>query len=86
MSETISKSKLTLWVDTEIKRFGKEWAKQHHGSLSQVVSDYLVRLRWAGKPAPAGPWVQKLSGLLKSRRRPDTASYGKYLEKKYLGP
>ena len=84
MPEAPSKSKLTLWVDKETKRFGKEWAKRHHGSLSRVVSDYLVRLRAADGPAPAGPLVLKLSGLLKGRRV-DRAPYRRYLEKKYLG-
>ena len=84
MSETLSKSKLTLWIDKETKRFGKEWAKKHHESLSQLVSDYLGRLKVTDKTAPLTPLVQRLSGVLKGRR-PDRASYRKHLEKKYLG-
>ncbi len=84
MAETASKSKLTLWVDKETKRFGKEWAKQHSESLSGLFSNYLVRLRAAGKSAPLTPLVQKLSGVLKDRQQSRSA-YRKHLEKKYLG-
>ena len=83
MRRTAVKSKLTLWVDKETKQFGKAWAKQHHESLSKLVSDYLDRLKTTGKPSPLGPMVSRLSALLKGRR-PDIASYRKYLEKKYL--
>ena len=85
MRATLSKSKLTLWVDKETKQFGKEWAKRHHASLSQVVSDYLVRLRATGRTESTGPLVQKLDRLLKNRHRPDIVSYKRYLEKKHLG-
>ncbi len=84
MAETASKSKLTLWVDKETKRFGKEWAKQHRESLSGLLSNYLVRLRAAGKSASPTPLVPKLSGVFKGRR-PGRAVYRKHLEKKYLG-
>ena len=85
MSGTISKSKLTLWMDKETTRFGKEWAKQNHESLSQLVADYLTRLKAvAKKPDHLTPLVKKLSGVLKGRG-PERASYRKYLEKKYLG-
>ena len=85
MSETTSKSKLTLWVDKETKRFGKEWAKQHHASLSQLVSEYLLRLQsTAKKSIHLTPMVQKLSGVIKTRRL-DRTTYQKYLEKKHLG-
>ena len=82
MAGTASKSKLTLWVDTETKRFGKEWAKLHHASLSHVVSAYLMRLRIVGQSAPATPLVRKLSGALKGHRGSRQA-YRSYLEKKY---
>lgn len=85
MSGTVSKSKLTLWVDKETKRLGKEWAKQHHASLSQLVSEYLMRLQaTAKKPAHLTPLVQKISGVVKGHRLERT-SYRKHLEKKYLG-
>ena len=84
MRHTAVKSKLTLWVDKEAGHFGKDWARRHHGSLSQVVSDYLQRLKSAEKSSPPAPMVSRLSALLKGRR-PDIASYQKYLEKKYLG-
>ena len=84
MPQLSSKSKLTLWVDRETKRFGKEWAKRHHESLSQLVSDYLCRLRAVGKAPKPTPLVQKLSGALKGRRV-DRTAYHKYIQKKYLG-
>ena len=84
MAETISKSKLTLWVDKETKRFGKEWAKQHRESLSGVLSNYLDRLRAATKAEPETPLVHKLIGVLKGRRD-SRSTYHKHLEKKYLG-
>ena len=62
---------------------GKEWAKQHHESLSKVVSDYLHRLKGVEKQASLTPLVRKLSGILKGPR-PDRASYRKHLKKKYL--
>lgn len=84
MAGTVSKSKLTLWVDKETKRFGKAWAKEHRESLSGLFSNYLVRLKASAKPEPLTPLVQKLSGVLKGRRQSQT-TYQKHLEKKYLG-
>lgn len=84
MASTGFKSKLTLWVDRETMRFGKQWAKQHRESLSGLFSNYLVRLKSAEQNAPLTPLVQKLSGVIKSRRLNRT-DYRKHLEKKYLG-
>ena len=83
MPGTLSKSKLTLWIDKETKRFGKEWAKRHHESLSQLVANYLMRLRITEKEVSSTPLVKKLSGVLKSRS--DKGFYRKQLERKYLG-
>lgn len=81
-----SKSKLTLWVDREAGRFGKEWAKQHHASLSQLVTDYLARLKATSESRPpVTPMVRRLSGVLKGRA-PLKLPYRKHLEKKYLEP
>ncbi len=82
--EPIAKSKLTLWVDKDTVRFGKEWAKRHKESLSHLVSAYLLRLRASEKVSPVTPLVQKLSGVIKGSC-PERTSYRKYLEKKYLG-
>ena len=81
---TGTKSKLTLWVDKETKQFGKEWAKRHQESLSQIVSVYLLRLHAAEKTSSATPLVQKLAGVVKGSRL-ERAAYRKYLQKKYLG-
>jgi hypothetical protein len=79
-----SKAKLTLWVDKDAVRFGKELAKKRRESLSGLVTSYLTRLRDAGTKEPLTPMVQKLSGVLRSRQGPE--SYHKHLEKKHLAP
>lgn len=82
------KSKLTLWVDKDTVRFGKELAKQHHESLSSLVAGYLARLKQAQiAGSPASPILRRLNGILKGRRlRWDREAYRKHLVKKYLGP
>ena len=84
MQATLSKTKLTLWVGNDTKKFGKRWAKEHNESVSQVFSDYLVRLREIEKsPFDITPIVNRLSGVIKGKKvtRED---YKKHLEKKYL--
>ena len=82
---SVLKSKLTLWVDKEAVRFGKELAKRQHASLSGLLSDYLVRLTAAGEAVTLTPMVRRLSGVIKTGRKERT-DYRKHLEKKYLGP
>ena len=79
-----AKAKLTLWIDRETVRFGKELARENRDSLSGMVSAYLARLKAAGQSPSLTPMVRKLSGVLKGKRG-DRASYRKHLEKKYLG-
>ena len=80
-----TKSKLTLWVDSRAKKIGKEWARRHQESLSQVVTDYLIRLEEGpGASATVTPLVKKLTGVL-SKTKLGRGDYRKYLEKKYLG-
>ena len=84
MPETLSKTKLTLWVDKETKRFGKEWAKRHGESFSHVLSSYLQRLREAEKIVSADtPIVGRLSGKPK-KPGDNRKDYGRHLEKKYF--
>ncbi len=81
-----SKSKLTLWVGGKAKRVGKAWAKKHHESLSEIVTNYLLRLETseASTKMAVTPLVQSLTGVVSSRKDP-IKTYRKYLEKKYLG-
>ena len=84
MRATLSKTKLTLWVENNTKKFGKQWAKEHNESVSQVFSDYLRRLMKIEKsPADITPIVNRLSGVLKGKKvtRED---YRKHLERKNL--
>lgn len=84
MQPTLSKSKLTLWVRKDTKKFGKRWAKKHNESVSQVFSDYLLRLKKMEEASfDIPPIVNRLSGAVKGKKvtRQD---YKRYLEKKYL--
>lgn len=84
MQTELSKAKLTLWVGSDAKEFGKQWAREHHGSISQLFSDYLLRLRKAEEaPASVTPIVSRLSGVIKGRKS-SRQGYKKYLEEKYL--
>lgn len=80
------KSKLTLWVGGRAKRVGKAWAKRHHESLSELVTNYLLRLETskASSKRAVTPLVQSLTGVISSKMDP-LKNYHKYLEKKYLG-
>ncbi len=80
-----SKSKLTLWVDSQLVKLGKQWAEEHRESLSQVVSNYLARLvSRQEKSSPITPAVRHISGILKGKKL-DRHAYHQHLEKKYLG-
>ncbi len=84
MQSTLTKTKLTLWVRTDTKRFGKRWAKKHNGSISQIFSDYLLRLKKVEEASPdTTPIVNRLSGVIKNKKvtRED---HKKHLEEKYL--
>jgi len=84
MRATLSKTKLTLWVENNTKKFGKRWAKEHNESVSQVFSDYLLRLMKIEKsPSDITPIVNRLSGVIKGKKA-TREDYKKHLEKKYL--
>jgi len=84
MQHTLSKTKLTLWVRKDTKKFGKQWAKQHNKSVSQIFSDYLLRLRKIQKSSfGITPIVNRLSGVIKGKKV-TRRNYKKHLEKKYL--
>lgn len=84
MQTTLSKTKLTLWIENDTKGFGKQWAKRHNESLSQLFSNYLLRLRESEESSfDTTPIVNRLSGVIKGKRvtRED---YKNHLEEKYL--
>ena len=84
MQSTFPKTKLTLWVRNDTKKFGKQWAKKHNESMSQLLSNYLLRLKKTEEsPFDITPIVDRLSGVIKGKRvtRED---YKKHLEEKYL--
>lgn len=84
MQPALSKTKLTLWIGKDTKKFGKQWAKQHNKSVSQIFSDYLLRLRKTQGPSfGVTPIVNRLSGVIKGKKA-TRKSYKKHLEKKYL--
>lgn len=81
-----SKSKLTLWVGGKAKRVGKAWAKKHRESLSEIVTNYLLRLETGEASASTHitPLVKSLTGVIASKKDP-RKMYHQYLSKKYLG-
>jgi hypothetical protein len=84
MQSTVSKTKLTLWIRSDTKNFGKQWAKKHNESISRLFSNYLLRLRKIEESSfDATPIVTRLSGIIKNKKvtRED---YKKHLEEKYL--
>lgn len=84
MRSALSKAKLTLWISNDVKQFGKAISKSYHASLSQLVSDYLSRLREAEEsPSKMTPIVGRLSGVIPGKRI-HKEEYQKHLEKKYL--
>ena len=76
------KNKLTLWLDRETIQLSKQWARKNHKSLSQVVSDYLFKLRPVKRSRELSPTVKALSGVIKGTW--DMKDYRDHLEKKYL--
>ncbi len=80
-----TKNKLTLWVETDLVSFGKDWARQHGRSLSGMMTEYLSRLKTAtARERKATPLVRKMSGILRGTPPTDIRStYRKHLENKH---
>jgi len=74
-------SKLTLRLDANLIRFGKQWAQHQGTSLSGLVAEYLKTLEQL-TPAPdtLAPQTRQLMGLL---QQTDLSDYRSYLEDKY---
>ena len=83
MKKTVLKQKLTLWVPDDIISFGKKWAKNHKESISQLFSEYLIRLRdLEEETSSVTPIVKRLSGVSKNRKL-GRKDYREYLSRKY---
>lgn len=84
MKQVLDKTKLTLWVSKDVKKFGRWWAKSHHESISRLVSVYFRRLKETEEEdSGITPVVRRISGIIKSRKI-SKETYKKHLEKKYL--
>jgi hypothetical protein len=60
--------KLTLRLDDELIRFGKEWARQRGTSVSRLVADYLALLDSLERDdGGRHPVTRRLLGCLSSR-------------------
>ena len=85
MKNTVSKSKWTLWVSNETKKFGKKWSERHNESISQLVSSYLYRLRKIEEESfETTPIVDRITGVIRKAREKTRKDYKRHLEEKYL--
>jgi len=78
-------SKLTLYIDDDVIRHVKAYAKEQKLSVSKVVNNFLTLLKQnkPNKEKKNAPLTNSLQGVLKS----DSLSkedYYKHLEEKYL--
>lgn len=72
------KAKLTLSVEEELVRYGKQYAARQGKSLSQVVEETLRDLQQSEEPLFTDKWA----GKFVKRERPGDARMA-YLEKRY---
>jgi hypothetical protein len=73
------KKKLTLSVQEELVKYGKQYAAQQGKSLSQVVEEALEKLHAAQEPTFTDKWA----GKLVKREHPRGDPRMEYLEKRY---
>ena len=78
-------TKLTLSIDTDIIEQAKEYARLEHGSLSNMVENYLkLLLRKDTATDEMTPIVASLSGILPPNAADNfREEYTDYLENKY---
>ena len=76
-------SKLTLRLEESVIKQAKIYAKTHHKSLSQVVSDYFQVLTIQETQPTLPPITQSLVGVL-NKTDMDENDYKQHLENKYL--
>lgn len=73
------KAKLTLSVEEELVRYGKQYAARQGKSLSQVVEETLRDLQQSEEPT----FSQRWRGKLVKRKHPPGDARMAYLEKRY---
>ena len=82
-------SKLTLYIEDDLINYAKEYAKEHHLSVSRVVNNFLAALRQETgrqkekKDSGTAPVTTSLKGVL-SDSDIGISDYHRYLEEKYL--
>jgi hypothetical protein len=78
-------TKLTLSIDNDIIEQAKEYARQQHRSLSNMVENYLKLVVRKGTPTEEiSPIVASLSGILPPNSADNFRDeYTDYLENKY---
>lgn len=69
-----------LTLDPEAVRKGERYSRKNGTSISQIVSDFLLRLP-DGVETPLSPAVARLLGIASGKG--DERQYHNYLEKKY---
>ncbi len=78
-------TKLTLRLDEDLIRKAKEYARNHHKSLSQMVSEYFTHIESVGlkEDQDLPPLTKSLVGVMRGSRL-DEEEYWSHLEEKHL--
>jgi hypothetical protein len=74
-------TKLTVRVPRDLLENAKRYAKQHHTTLTDLISVYLQQLPGEGGDFEQTPLVRRLTGSISSRLSAE--DYKKHLEEKY---
>jgi hypothetical protein len=74
-----------LSLDPAAVARGERFSERHSTSLSQVVSDLLLRLPLDEEEEELPPVVRRLSGVAKGDPDVDVEDYHRYLLEKYGG-
>jgi replication fork clamp-binding protein CrfC len=77
----MERTKLTIRLSRQLVEGAKRYAKEHHTTLTKLVSEYLRQLSLRGDPLADAPTVRRLSGILSQDA--SVEDYHKYLEEKY---
>lgn len=56
-------AKLTVRLPRKSLEFAKEYAREHHITVTDLITRYLQRLQ-NGQPTPIHPDVERFSGLI----------------------
>lgn len=79
-------TKLTLRIDEKLIKKAKLYSKKSGKSVSQMVTDYFVKLtdKTEHKSIRLPPSTKRLLGILNTGKMLTEKDYKKYLEDKYL--